>query len=177
MYRYRYHKKIISIFSYTVYFIFGSWASSRTGIRNEPHSGLIVHKNAWETEGSQLLLPPLTAGLDEKEISGEPISSLRRFAAGDTRKERQRSTRPTEVSAAGEGDRRFGVLVSGVDFDREDWRRDLEEPWEWVLSLMSVFVLAAFLLRFRNPEDDGAEMLLVSLGDETATKNTVHLTN
>jgi hypothetical protein len=65
--------------------------------------------------------------------------------------------------------------VPGVDFDREDWRRDLEEPWEWVLT--SKFVLAAALLRFRNPEDDGAEMLLVSLGEETATENTVHLTN
>jgi hypothetical protein len=42
---------------------------------------------------------------------------------------------------------------------------------------MSVFVLAAFLLLFRNPEDDGAKLLLVSLGEETATKNTVLLTN
>jgi hypothetical protein len=41
----------------------------------------------------------------------------------------------------------------------------------------SVFFLAAFFLLFRNPEDDGAEMLLVSLGEETATKNTVHFTN
>jgi hypothetical protein len=39
---------------------------------------------------------------------------------------------------------------------------------------MSVFVLAAFLLRFRNPEDDGAEMLLVSLGDETATTKNLY---
>jgi hypothetical protein len=58
--------------------------------------------------------------------------------------------------------------VSGVDFDREDWRRDLEEPWEGGLSLTSEFVLADFF-RSRKPEDDGAEMLLMSLGDETAT--------